>query len=112
MGMFDTVVVLDAVLRCPHGHPVSDFQTKSFQDPSMDVHLFDGPRVHRVARRSYADGDDVGSTGGWTATKRCSSADMRRSRSFRRARSCSTRPAPSVRPCSSGAIGRTRGATL
>jgi hypothetical protein len=57
--MFDTVVVLDEVLRCPHGHPVSDFQTKSFQNPSMDVYLFDGPRVHRVGRGRYADGDDA-----------------------------------------------------
>lgn len=58
MGLFDTVVVLDEVLHCPHGHRVSDFQTKSFEDASMDVYLFDGPRVHRVARGPYAENDD------------------------------------------------------
>jgi hypothetical protein len=62
--MFDTVVVLDEVLRCPHDHPVSDFQTKSFEDPSMDVYLFDGPRARRVARGRSAD-DGEGATEHW-----------------------------------------------
>lgn len=48
MGMYDNVVVLDEILRCPHGHPVSGFQTKSFDGPSADVYLFDGPRIYRV----------------------------------------------------------------
>jgi hypothetical protein len=61
MGRFDHVVVLDEVLRCPHGHPVSDFQTKSFDDPSMDTYLFDGPRVHRVARGRHDGADDAAS---------------------------------------------------
>jgi hypothetical protein len=52
MGLFDTVVVLDDLLHCPHGHRVSDFQT-------MDVYLFDGPRVYRVARGRYAEDDDA-----------------------------------------------------
>ncbi|MEX2660702.1 MAG: hypothetical protein WD227_02185 [Vicinamibacterales bacterium] len=30
-------------------------QTKRFGDPSMDVYLCDGPRVHRVARGPYAE---------------------------------------------------------
>ena len=36
MGMYDYVVVLDEVLRCPHGHQVDGFQTKSFDNPSMN----------------------------------------------------------------------------
>lgn len=52
MGMFDYVVVLDEVLHCPHGHPVGGFQTKSFDDPSMDTYLVDGPYVHLVERGS------------------------------------------------------------
>jgi hypothetical protein len=57
MGLFDHVVVLDQRLSCPHGHPVSGFQTKSFDDPSMDVYLLDGARVYRVQRGKYdADG--------------------------------------------------------
>lgn len=50
MGMFDDIAVLDETLRCPHGHRVNGFQTKSFDDPSMDVYLFEGSRVLRVAR--------------------------------------------------------------
>jgi hypothetical protein len=58
MGLFDTVVILDEILRCPHGHPLSDFQTKDFDDPSMDVYLLDGPRVHRVVRGRFTrDGE-------------------------------------------------------
>jgi hypothetical protein len=47
--MFDNVVVLDEVLRCPHDHAVDGFQTKSFDEPSMATYLLDGPRVHLVA---------------------------------------------------------------
>lgn len=54
MGMFDNVVVLDETLRCPHGHRVEGFQTKSFDDPSMDIYLFDGPHIYRVARGMFA----------------------------------------------------------
>lgn len=53
--MFDNVVVLDETLRCPHGHRVERFQTKSFDDPSMDIYLFEGPRVYRVARGTVAE---------------------------------------------------------
>jgi hypothetical protein len=35
MGMFDNVVVLDETLRCPHGHRLEGFQTKSFDNTSM-----------------------------------------------------------------------------
>jgi hypothetical protein len=49
MGMYDHVVVLDEELRCPHNPLVDDFQTKSFDEPSMDTYLFDGSRVFRVA---------------------------------------------------------------
>jgi hypothetical protein len=48
MGMFDNVVVLDESLRCPHGHRVEGFQTKSFADPTMDTYLVEGPRVYLV----------------------------------------------------------------
>jgi hypothetical protein len=41
MGMFDTVVVLNERLRCPHGHRVEGFQTKSFADPAMDTYLIE-----------------------------------------------------------------------
>lgn len=41
MGMFDTVVVLNESLRCPHGHRVEGFQTKSFADPAMDTYLIE-----------------------------------------------------------------------
>lgn len=58
MGMYDYVVVLDEVLRCPHGHRVDGFQTKSFDEPSMDTYLVEGPRVHRVARAGLDAGDD------------------------------------------------------
>lgn len=57
MGMYDNVVVLDESLRCPHGHRVGDFQTKSFEDPSMDTYLVNGPHVHLVARAGLDDGD-------------------------------------------------------
>lgn len=57
MGMYDYVVVLDEILRCPHGHHVDGFQTKSFDDPSMDTYLVDGPQVHLVARTGIDDGD-------------------------------------------------------
>jgi hypothetical protein len=59
MGMFDTVVVLDETLRCPHGHRLEGFQTKSFPDPSMDTYLIEGPRVYVVARRGPGDSDDA-----------------------------------------------------
>ena len=56
MGMFDTVVVLDETLRCPYGHPVGGFQTKSFPDPGMDTYLVDGAKVYLVERRSDEEG--------------------------------------------------------
>jgi hypothetical protein len=34
MGMFDYIVVLDEILRCPHDHRVDEFQTKSVDDPA------------------------------------------------------------------------------
>lgn len=55
MGMFDHIVVLDETLQCPHGHTVSEFQTKSFDDPAMTTYLVEGPRVYRVARERIAD---------------------------------------------------------
>lgn len=62
MGLYDYVVVLDEVLRCPHGHQVDGFQTKSFDDPSMDTYLIDGPQLHLVARAKLhgSDGDAAG----------------------------------------------------
>jgi len=60
MGMYDYVVVLDEVLRCPHGHQVDGFQTKSFGEPSMDTYLVEGPRVHLVARAGLDAGEDDG----------------------------------------------------
>ena len=59
MGMFDHVVVLDEILRCPHGHRVQRFQTKSFSDPAMDTYLLEGPRVHLVSRGSFSDAVDA-----------------------------------------------------
>jgi hypothetical protein len=59
MGMFDNVVVLDETLRCPHGHRVEGFQTKSFADPSMDTYLVEGSRVYLVARSGLGDSDDA-----------------------------------------------------
>lgn len=50
MGMYDYVVVLDEVLCCRHGHQVDGFQTKSFDEPSMDTDLLNGSHVHLVAR--------------------------------------------------------------
>jgi hypothetical protein len=64
MGMFDNVVVLDQILRCPHGHEVSGFQTKSFEDPAMDVYLVDGPNVYLVERGRFESGAD----GQWQLT--------------------------------------------
>ena len=58
MGMYDYVVLLDEVLRCPHGHQVDGFQTKSFDNPSMNTFLVNGPHVHRVVRAGLDDGDD------------------------------------------------------
>jgi hypothetical protein len=58
MGMYDYIVVLDEVLCCPHGHQVDGFQTKSFDEPSMDTYLFSGSHVHLVARAGLDDGDD------------------------------------------------------
>lgn len=58
MGMYDHVVVLDEILRCPHGHHVDGFQTKSFESPSMETYLVNGPEVHLVARAGLDAGDD------------------------------------------------------
>ena len=58
MGMYDYVVVIDESLRCPNGHHLDNFQTKSFENPSMATYLITGPDVHRVARTGLDDGDD------------------------------------------------------
>jgi hypothetical protein len=63
MGMYDYVVVLDEVLCCPHGHQVDGFQTKSFDHPSMDTYLVNGPHVHRVTRAVLDD--DSENTAAW-----------------------------------------------
>lgn len=55
MGMYDHVVVLDETLRCPHGHPVEDFQTKSFADPWMATYLVAGAHVHLVTPGGLGD---------------------------------------------------------
>ena len=65
MGMFDYVVVLDNVLRCPHGHAVDGFQTKSFEDPSMTTYLIDGSAVHRVERAKRDDDNDEPCASHW-----------------------------------------------
>lgn len=57
--MFDHVVVLDEVLRCPHGHRVGTFQTKSFSDPAMGTYLLEGSRVHRVIQGRFSEEDDA-----------------------------------------------------
>lgn len=59
MSMFDNVVVLDETLRCPHGHHVEGFQSKSFADPSMDTYLVQGPHVYLVARGRLGGFDDT-----------------------------------------------------
>jgi hypothetical protein len=59
MGMFDNIVVLDEILRCPHGHRVEGFQTKSFADPTMDTYLMEGPHVYLVARSGFGDSDNA-----------------------------------------------------
>ncbi len=59
MGMFDNVVVLDEVLRCPHGHRVSGFQTKSFDNPLMDDYLLYGPCLYRVVRGGFAESGET-----------------------------------------------------
>ncbi len=59
MGMFDNVVVLDETLRCPHGHPVEGFQTKSFADPLMATYLINGSRVYLVTGRGRGAWDDA-----------------------------------------------------
>jgi hypothetical protein len=64
MGLFDTVVVLDETLHCPYGHSLSGFQTKAFDEPSMDVYLLEGPHVHRVVRGRLAD-DGEGAAEHW-----------------------------------------------
>lgn len=64
MGMYDNVVVLDEVLRCPHGHVVDGFQTKSFDDPSMAIYLFNGPYIHLVSRAAL-DADDENAATRW-----------------------------------------------
>jgi hypothetical protein len=58
MGMFDHVVVLDETLRCPHGHPVDGFQTKSL-NAAMDTYLFSGLHVYRVERGPFSEDDAV-----------------------------------------------------
>lgn len=58
MGMFDYVVVLDESLRCPDGHHLDGFQTKSFDNPSMATYLITGSQVHLVARVGLRDRDD------------------------------------------------------
>jgi hypothetical protein len=62
--MFDHVVVLDEALRCPHGHRVGGFQTKSFDDPAMDTYLIEDAHVHRVVRAPFDDSED-GAAASW-----------------------------------------------
>jgi hypothetical protein len=58
MGMYDTVVFLDQPLRCPDGHPLGVFQTKSFPDPSMSTYLIEGGRVARAEHGPWGDEDE------------------------------------------------------
>jgi hypothetical protein len=48
MGMFDSVSFLDRVieLRCPHGHALRSFQTKDFDEPSMNMYLVHDGRLY------------------------------------------------------------------
>lgn len=57
--MFDNVIVLDENLRCPHGHHVEGFQTKSFAEPMMETYLVEGPHVYLVARSGIGDSNDA-----------------------------------------------------
>lgn len=57
MGMFDYMVVLDESLRCPDGHQLDGFQTKSFDNPSMATYLITGPDVYLVARAGIGERD-------------------------------------------------------
>jgi hypothetical protein len=56
--MFDYVVVLDESLRCPEGHQLDGFQSKSCDHPAMETYLLSGPCVYLVARRGLGEGDD------------------------------------------------------
>ena len=58
MGMFDIVVFLDQQPRCPAGHPLGGFQTKSFPDPSMSTYLVEGGGVARGERGPWGDEDE------------------------------------------------------
>jgi hypothetical protein len=58
MGMYDNVVFLDQPPRCPAGHPVGGFQTKSFPDPSMSTYLVQGGRVVLAERGPWEDEDE------------------------------------------------------
>jgi hypothetical protein len=58
MGMYDSVVFLDQQLTCPAGHPVGDFQTKSFPDPSMSTYLVQGGRVFLAERGPWGEEDE------------------------------------------------------
>jgi hypothetical protein len=57
--MFDHVIVLDEILRCPHGHGLGGLQTKDFDDPSMDTYLLEGPWVYRATRGGFAGSDEA-----------------------------------------------------
>jgi len=64
MGMYDDVVVLDESLRCPDGHALGPFQTKSFDNPTMATYLIVGPHVHMVTR-AEVDEPDGSTTAHW-----------------------------------------------
>jgi hypothetical protein len=48
MGMFDMVVVLDALsaLSCAEGHAINSFHTKDLPDPTMSTYLVWGGRLY------------------------------------------------------------------
>lgn len=48
MGMFDMVVVLDALssLCCAEGHAIGSFHTKDLPDPAMSTYLLRGGRLY------------------------------------------------------------------
>jgi hypothetical protein len=48
MGMFDTVIFLDAAAgpRCADGHRIGSFQTKDLENPSMSTYLVHDGRLY------------------------------------------------------------------
>jgi hypothetical protein len=53
MGMFDTVIVLDEALHCPHDHRLSGFQTKGSSRNNYADLAADASRLACVARRLH-----------------------------------------------------------